>query len=149
MSDQPIHMSSGLPSTVLPEADASVRHALAQAVDEADPRSAIAAVAAEHPRVMEVWAALGDHGRDVIERYASYRVGYHRGLDALRANGWRGSGYVRWSAPSNRGFLRCLLGLGSMAAAIGETDEADRCLQFLLQLDPSGIPADQAAAIHG
>jgi hypothetical protein len=29
-----------------------------------------------------------------------------------------------------------------MAAAIGEHDEADRCRTFLLQLDPSGIPAD-------
>ena len=48
-----------------------------------------------------------------IERYAYYRVGYHRGLDALRANGWRGSGYVRWSEPTNRGFLRALAGLGA------------------------------------
>ena len=38
-------------------------------------------------------------GRDEIERYAAYRVGYHRGLDALRANGWRGSGYVPSTAP--------------------------------------------------
>ena len=77
-------------------------------------------------------------GRDEIERYAAYRVGYHRGLDALRANGWRGSGYVRWSEPTNRGFLRSLAGLGEVAAAIGETDEAERCAQFLLQLDPTG-----------
>jgi hypothetical protein len=28
-----------------------------------------------------------------------------------------------------------------MAAEIGEADEAERCAQFLLQLDPSGIPA--------
>ena len=41
-----------------------------------------------------------------IERYAYYRVGYHRGLDALRANGWRGSGYVRWSSRRTSGFLR-------------------------------------------
>ena len=27
-----------------------------------------------------------------------------------------------------------------MATEIGETDEAERCDQFLLQLDPSGIP---------
>jgi hypothetical protein len=32
-----------------------------------------------------------------------------------------------------------------MAAAIGELDEAERCSQFLLQLDPSGVPADEAA----
>jgi hypothetical protein len=29
-----------------------------------------------------------------------------------------------------------------MAAEIGETDEAERCHTFLLQLDPRGIPAD-------
>jgi hypothetical protein len=70
----------------------------------------------------------------------AYRVGYHRGLDALRANGWKGSGYVRWSAPTNHGFLNCLDGLARTAADIGETDEATRCLQFLLQCDPNGRP---------
>src|SRR5262245_18919403 len=136
-SERPIQMSAGLPSTVLPEADAALRHQLEQAKSAEDPRAAIAAVVASNPRFLDGWAALGDHGRDVIERYAAYRVGYHRGLDALRANGWRGSGYVRWSAPGNRGFLQCLDGLGRMAAEIGETDEAERCAQFLLQLDPS------------
>ena len=144
MSDLPVNLSSGLPSTVLPEADAPLRHRLAQALaappDER--REAVAAVVADHPAVSEVWAALGDVGRDTIERYAAYRIGYHRGLDALRANGWRGSGYVRWSAPGNRGFLRSLLGLQQMAAAIGETGEAERCATFLAQLDPSGVPAD-------
>ncbi len=148
MSDQsdqrPIQMSSGLPSTVIPAADPRVREALAQAIASNDPRSAIAEVVAEHPRLLEGWAALGDHGRDVIERYAAYRVGYHRGLDALRANGWRGSGYVRWTEPGNQGFLRCLRGLGAAAAEIGETDEAERCSQFLLQLDPSGPPDEPA-----
>jgi hypothetical protein len=142
---RPIQMSSGLPSTTLPEADPAVRHQLAQAVAAADPRAAVAQVVAANPRLLEGWAALGDHGRDVIERYAAYRVGYHRGLDALRANGWRGSGYVRWAAPGNRGFLRCLRGLGEAAAAIGEVDEAERCSQFLLQLDRSGPPPDEAA----
>jgi hypothetical protein len=140
-------MSSGLPSTVLPEADPAFRHELAQALAGGSPRDAVAAVVADHPRSLDAWAELGDLGRDPIERYAAYRVGYHRGLDALRANGWRGSGYVRWSAPGNRGFLRSLYGLHLMAAAIGETDEADRCAQFLGQLDPDGIPADVAAAV--
>jgi hypothetical protein len=99
---------------------------------------------AANPRYLDGWAALGDAGRDVIERYTAYRVGYHRGLDTLRANGWRGSGYVRWAAPSNHGFLRCLLGLHLMADAIGESDEAERCAQFLLQLDPTGVPG----AVH-
>jgi Protein of unknown function (DUF3151) len=116
--------------------------ALAAASAAADPRSAVAAIVADHPRSLDAWAMLGDLGRDPVERYAAYRVGYHRGLDALRANGWRGSGYVRWSAPSNHGFLRSLLGLQRMAAAIGETDEAERCAVFLAQLDPTPVPAD-------
>lgn len=140
MPEQPIQMSSGLPSTVLPEADADLRRRLAQALDSDDPRPELVAIVSAHPRWLDGWAALGDIGRDPIERYAAYRVGYHRGLDALRANGWRGSGFVRWSASGNRGFLHSLLGLGSMAEAIGEADEADRCAQFLLQLDPSGVP---------
>ena len=139
---QPIQMSTGLPSTVLPEADAGLRHALAQAIASDDPRARIAAIVAANPRWLDGWAALGDETDDVVERYAYYRVGYHRGLDALRANGWRGSGFVRWSVPGNRGFLRALRGLGLTAAEIGETDEAERCQQFLLQLDPSGPPAD-------
>jgi hypothetical protein len=147
MSDQAISMSSGLPSTVLPEASTDVRHRLAQArsMPEDERRAFVSAVAADHPRALEPWAELGDLGRDTIERYAAYRVGYHRGLDALRANGWRGSGYVRWTAPSNRGFLRCLLGLQQMAEAIGELDEAERCSLFLTQLDPTGVPDDPSA----
>jgi hypothetical protein len=147
MADQPINMSSGIPSTVLPDIDAALSGDLARAAGAPDARSAIADVVAANPTSLDGWAALGDHGRDVMDRYAAYRVGYHRGLDALRANGWRGSGYVRWSAVSNRGFLRCLLGLHLIADAIGESDEADRCAQFLLQLDPSGVPADQIAAV--
>jgi len=99
-----------------------------------------------NPRSLFAWAALGAVGRDDIERYSAYRVGYHRGLDALRANGWRGSGYVRWADDSNRGFLRCLRGLQQMAAAIGETDEADRIAMFILQLDPTGIPSEAGTA---
>jgi Protein of unknown function (DUF3151) len=138
--ERPIEMSSGLPSTVLPPAEPAAREALAEALT-AEPsgrRDAIAGVVARYPRFLEGWAELGDAGRDEIERYAAYRVGYHRGLDALRANGWRGAGYVRWAEPTNRGFLRSLAGLGAMAAAIGERDEAERCDQFLAQLDPDG-----------
>jgi hypothetical protein len=147
MSDQPIQMSAGLPTTVLPEPDAAERHALTQALSAADPQRAIAAIVAADPRSLEGWAAFGDHSQGVMSRYAAYRVGYHRGLDALRASGWRGSGYVRWAAPGNQGFLRSLLGLHLMADAIGEADEAERCAQFLLQLDPNGVPADVIAAV--
>ena len=144
VSDQSINLSSGLPTTVLPAVDRALADRLGGALDapEAERREAVAAVVASAPRDLDGWAALGDLGRDTMERYAAYRVGYHRGLDALRANGWRGSGYVRWSEPTNRGFLRCMRGLADMAAEIGELDEAERCRTFLLQLDPSGIPAD-------
>lgn len=141
MSDQSVHLTpQGPPTTVLPLEAAEIRHAVEQAghVDADRRRDACAAIVAAHPRSLLGWCALGDAGRDPVERYAAYRVGYHRGLDALRANGWRGSGYVRWADPSNRGFLGCLRGLGRLAAEIGETDEAERIALFIRQLDPSG-----------
>jgi hypothetical protein len=143
VSDHPIHLTAqGPPRTVLPVEDATVRHALqlAAAAPTDQQRDLIAAVAAANPRSLLAWRALGDAGRDTIERYTAYRVGYHRGLDALRANGWRGSGYVRWADESNHGFLGCLRGLGETAALIGEHDEAERVATFLGQLDPSGGP---------
>ncbi|MEZ5216784.1 MAG: DUF3151 family protein [Ilumatobacteraceae bacterium] len=143
--DRPVHLTpTGPPTTVLPAEPLELRHALGQAAgaEEAERRAAVAEVVAANPRSLDAWAQLGALGRDPIERYAYYRIGYHRGLDALRANGWRGSGYVRWADETNRGFLRCLRGLRDMAAAIGETDEAERCAVFLQQLDPTGVPAE-------
>jgi len=137
MSD--VSFSEGPPETVLdPEPD-EVHAALAAAGD----RDAVAVVAARSPRSLEAWARLGELGRDDIEAYAYFRVGYHRGLDRLRQSGWRGSGYVRWRHETNRGFLRSLDGLRRTADAIGEDDEADRCAQFLRQLDPEWPPADR------
>ncbi|MEO7399093.1 MAG: DUF3151 family protein [Ilumatobacteraceae bacterium] len=98
--DRPIHLTAqGPPSTVLPPAEPVAAQALQDALDTdiAERRAAIATVCARWPRYVDAWSHLGDLGRDDIERYAAYRVGYHRGLDALRANGWRGSGYVRWT----------------------------------------------------
>lgn len=133
--------AAGPPSTVLPPADLRQQSSLDAALEADDPRAALAGVVARWPRYLDAWAHLGDNGRDLVERYAYYRIGYHRGLDALRANGWRGSGYVRWADESNRGFLRALRGLAQMAAAIGEDDEAERCRLFLAQLDPTGVPS--------
>ena len=143
-STQPIGLSTGLPSTVIPPLEPGVRHLLSQALSQepGSRRPAVAAFVADHPRILDGWAELGGLGRDPIEAYAAFRVGYHRGLDALRANGWRGSGYVRWATASNHGFLRCLLGLQRRAAEIGEFDEAERCALFLLQLDPTGVPEE-------
>ena len=139
MSDRPVSFSSsGLPETVLDAEPAEAVAALAEALQQPDDarRAAIAAVVARWPRFLDGWARLGLAGRDDVEAYACFRVGYHRGLDRLRQTGWRGSGYVRWGHETNRGFLRALDGLRRMAGAIGESDEEQRCAQFLQQLDP-------------
>lgn len=137
--------SGGPPETVLPSPPAGLMSALDRALaaddDRLGQREAVSSVVATAPAFLEAWARLGDLARDPVEAYAAYRVGYHRGLDQLRQNGWRGSGYVRWAHPSNRGFLRSLDGLRRMAEAIGEQAEAERCAQFLAQLDPAWDPA--------
>jgi len=147
MSDQSASSShgvsmsrSGPPETVLPALDPVIVHQLRQAAAQpADSRrAAFAAVAAAHPTSPHAWAALGRASTPGIEAYMAFRVGYHRGLDQLRANGWRGSGFVRWQHESNRGFLECLEGLAVNAGVIGEENEALRCQQFLIQCDPRG-----------
>jgi hypothetical protein len=125
-------------------ADARDRLAAALARPESQRRDAVSAVVAAYPRFLDGWARLGELARDDVEAYAAFRVGYHRGLDRLRANGWRGSGYVRWSHPENRGFLRSLHGLARTARAIGEHDEEARCEQFLHQLDPDWDAVDRS-----
>jgi len=135
---QHVNLSSGLPETVIdpepPEARAALADALARPAGER--REAVAAAVARWPRDLDAWSRLGQLARDDVEAYACYRVGYHRGLDRLRQNGWRGSGYVRWAQEPNRGFLRALSGLGRTAAVLGEADEASRCAEFVRQLDP-------------
>ncbi len=138
MSEQPVNLSSGLPETVLPAVPEGWRSALAAALG-AEPtlrRAEVALVCAAHPHYFDAWAALSELARDDTEAYAYARVGYHRGLDALRAAGWRGNGYVRASHEDNRGFLSALNALRKAAAAIGEEDEEERCALFLVQLDP-------------
>lgn len=145
MTDHPVSLSSsGPPETVLPAEASEVTEALAAALEgpAAAQRDAVAAVVARHPRSLAAWSRLGQLGRDDVESYAAFRVGYHRGLDTLRQNGWRGTGYVRWEHEGNRGFLRALHGLERCAARIGEDDEAERCALFLRQLDPTWPPAD-------
>ena len=143
MPEQPIHLTTGgLPETVIPRYESEAVSALSEALEasDSDKKKMIAAVASRWPRYLDPWVSLGTLCEDPIEAYAYFRVGYHRGLDTLRASGWRGSGYVRWNQETNHGFLRSLLGLHRCALAINELDEADRCAQFLLQLDPTGVP---------
>jgi len=133
-----VQFTSGSPETVLdplaPELATMLNAALSLPSNRR--RAAVAEVAARDPRCLQAWAALAELANDPIEKYAYARVGYHRGLDALRASGWRGSGYVRWRHESNRGFLRSLDALRVAAASIGEVDEEQRCELFLRQLDP-------------
>ena len=144
--ERPVNLSAGPPETVLPPFDGVALQRLADALAEPVERrrDAVAGVVATFPRFLDGWARLGELARDDVEAYACYRVGYHRGLDALRQAGWRGSGYVRWAHEANRGFLRALEGLRREAAAIGEADEEERCAQFLRQLDPDwrGLPEE-------
>lgn len=141
MSDVNLYRS-GPPETVLePEPDEAVA-ALAAALTTDDPIAAVGAVCARWPTDLTAWASLGDLVEEPALRYAAYRTGYHRGLDRLRASGWRGSGYVRWRHETNRGFLRALSGLQRVAAAIGEQAEDERCALFLRQLDPDWPPAE-------
>ena len=145
MTDRPVHLTpSGPPETALDAEPSAALSGLAAALELSgtDRRDAVSAVVAAHPRFLDGWARLGQFARDDMEAYSAFRVGYHRGLDRLRANGWRGSGYVRWSHPENRGFLRALHGLSTTAGRIGETDEEERCAFFLKQCDPSWPPAD-------
>jgi Protein of unknown function (DUF3151) len=91
-------------------------------------------IAARYPAFSLAWAMLAESALaadSVVEAYAYARTGYHRGLDALRRNGWKGHGPIPWSHEPNQGFLRCLAALAQAAGAIGETPEADRCWTFL------------------
>lgn len=141
MSD--INLSrSGPPETIITPEPAALDAELDEALAAPDARAAVSAVVAKVPTFLRAWAELGRLARDDVEAYAAFRVGYHRGLDRLRASGWRGSGFVRWQHESNRGFLKALHGLATAAEAIGEMDEAERCQLFLRQLDPNWPPDD-------
>ena len=123
----PMHDLLGPNPTLLPgdpEAEAALHAGESPAV-----------VAAAHPSASVAWAALADD--KAITAYAYARTGYHRGLDQLRRNGWKGFGPVPFSHEPNRGFLRCVAALARAADAIGETDEQARCLDLLDDCDPA------------
>jgi hypothetical protein len=130
------------PATLLP-ADEEAEKALAVA-NETGTASAYKAVAAAHPAFSGGWAGLAADAlaaHEPVTAYAYARTGYHRGLDALRRNGWKGHGSIPWSHAPNQGFLRCLYSLSVAAAEIGEADEAARCAQFLRDSDPAAADA--------
>ena len=134
----PLHenLLGGPPPTFLPE-ETEPRAQLAAGKDPAE-------VAASFPTHSAAWAALAEAAwarGAVIESYAYARTGYHRGLDVLRRNGWKGHGPVPWEHEPNQGFLRALHALGRAAASIGEDEEARRCYTFLLESSAAAADA--------
>jgi hypothetical protein len=133
------------PSVLLPpEPDDAVK-----ALDEAlhigeagseERRVSLAAVARSWPSFVGGWAHLASEalalGQDV-EAYAFARTGYHRALDRLRGNGWRGTGWVLWAHEPNRSALLAFHELLRAAESIGETSEVERMRSLLLDSDPS------------
>lgn len=123
---------AGPPPTQLPVDPASAELASGQAPID---------VVRRHPASPAAWAALATAAKaedaDDVTVYAYARVGYHRSLDLLRRNGWKGHGPVPWEHEPNRGFLTCLALLAEMAGAIGERDEAERCARFLRDSSPT------------
>ncbi|QNN54191.1 DUF3151 domain-containing protein [Nocardioides mesophilus] len=129
-------LMAGPPPTYLPEDPAAAE--LADGAAAAD-------VVRRHPESPQAWAtlaeaALADDATDDVTAYAYARVGYHRSLDQLRRNGWKGHGPVPWEHEPNRGFLRALAALATAAGRIGETPEEQRCRDFLR--DSSAEAAD-------
>ena len=122
----------GIPETRLPVDPAAAKLDEGVAPDQ---------VAAAYPTSSLAWATLAEDaladGR-TVEGYAYARTGYHRALDSLRKNGWRGQGPVPWEHEPNRGFLRALAALAKAAGAIGESDEQHRCTGFLRDSSTTG-----------
>ena len=134
MTDSPLgrDLMAGPPPTLLPTDPAAEQLAAGDAPHD---------VVRRHPESPLAWAtlaeaALADEAVDDVTAYAYARVGYHRSLDLLRRNGWKGHGPVPWSHLPNRGFLRALAALVRAAAAIGEAAEEQRCGDFLRDSSP-------------
>ena len=104
----------------------------------------LAKIAKANPKDSGAWAALAFRlieADEPVTAYACARTGYHRGLDALRGNGWRGTGPVPWNHVPNQGVLRAIGALVVAAKRINEDDEVIRCLNLLNDCDPAAVPA--------
>jgi hypothetical protein len=139
MSDSPLgrDLIAGPPPTLLPADPAADELAAGDAAHE---------VVRRHPESPLAWAtlaeqALAEDTTDDVTAYAYARVGYHRSLDLLRRNGWKGHGPVPWEHEPNRGFLRALAALTEAAGRIGEDYERDRCEEFLRDSSPEAYAA--------
>ena len=129
-------LMAGPPPTHLPADPAAA---------QLDAGAAPADVVRAHPESPIAWATLAEQalaeGAEDVTSYAYARVGYHRSLDQLRRNGWKGHGPVPWEHEPNRGFLRALAALARAADRLGETPEAERCATFLRDSSPTAYEA--------
>ena len=124
----------------------------------AEENTQLKALAVTYPNSPLVWALLAESALDqaserttapnntgvadpteFITAYAYARTGYHRGLDRLRGNGWKGFGPVPYEHHANRGVLRAIAALAHAAQAIGESEEYDRLRQMLSDADPTAV----------
>ncbi len=126
-------LMAGPPATLLPEDPAAAELASGDQAPD---------VVRRHPESPLAWAvlaeeALADADVDDVTAYAYARTGYHRSLDTLRRNGWKGHGPVPWEHEPNRGFLRALAALATAAGRIGEDHEQVRCEEFLRDSSPT------------
>ncbi|APT93131.1 hypothetical protein CPHO_09780 [Corynebacterium phocae] len=103
-----------------------------------------------HPDSPVLWAQMAEKelatqraangsAADFITAYAFARTGYHRSLDRLRGNGWKGWGPVPFDHEPNQGVLRAIAALAHCAKAIGEDAEYDRLRQMLSDADPAAV----------
>ena len=95
-----------------------------------------------HPDSPAVWAARAEHeleSGDPLVAYAYARTGYHRSLDRLRANGWKGFGPVPATHEPNRPVLKAIAMLALASKAISDEAEYDRCRQMLSDADPASV----------
>jgi len=129
-------LMGGPPATRLPEDPAAA---------EIGSGAPVVDVVRAHPESPLAWATLAEQAlaaaavdaEGEVTAYAYARVGYHRSLDLLRRNGWKGHGPVPWEHEPNRGFLRALAALAVAAGRIGEVAEAERCTEFLRESSPT------------
>lgn len=114
----------------------------------ADSTSDLAAGIVAHPDSPLLWALLaeqelnqqeGSEPSAYITAYAYARTGYHRSLDRLRGNGWKGWGPVPASHEANAPVLKAIAMLALTSKAIGDDAEYDRCRQMLSDADPASV----------
>src|SRR5699024_7003920 len=101
-------------------------------------------VVAAQPASVLGWARLAEeqlNDGSNVEGYASARTSYHRSLDLLRANGWKGHGPVPWAHEPNGVFLRAMAMLHEDSERLVDNVEARRCRRFMREYRREGYDA--------